>query len=365
MHKTIIVLGSGLGGIVAARELRRHLGTEHKIILIDREPVLAFPPSFLWVMIGWRTPDAIRKPLALVERYGIEYRKTVVEEISPARRTVRTASGTISFDYLVVALGAEADPGRGTDQQSDYQSFYTLPGAEKISARIGSLRSGSVDIVIGGLPYRCPPAPYEAAFLLDSYFRRRMAEISISILTPEQVPLSGLGPAVGDALRFMLLERSIKLRTGTTAENKADLVLHVPPVMAPQVVKEALLTDSSGWIPVDPATLETAYENIFAIGDVTRITVNGSVELPKVGVLAVNQGEVVAHIIARRIHNREPLKRFTGAGYCFLETGNGRAGYINADFYASPEPRLVFHEPSVGYHWAKVVYEKYWLWRWF
>jgi sulfide:quinone oxidoreductase len=367
MDKTIVVLGSGIGGIVAARELRRHLGAQHRILLIDREPALSFPPSFLWVMIGWRTPAAITKILSLVERYGIEYRRGVVEEISTAGRTVRIGAETISFDYLVVALGAEPDQGRGIIPSGKPSSFYTLSGAEEISTRIGSLRNGTVSIIIGGLPYRCPPAPYEAAFLLDSYFRRRSAGMAIRIVTPEADPLSGLGSPIGAALRKILTERSIEIQTGCITDDgaDADLRLFVPPVKTPRVVTEAGLTDRTGWIPVDRATLETAHENIFAIGDVTRIPVGGGFELPKVGIFAADQGEVVAHIIARRIHQREAAKQFNGAGYCFLETGNGRAGYIHADFYALPEPRFVIHEPSVGYHWAKVVFEKYWLWRWF
>jgi sulfide:quinone oxidoreductase len=365
MQKTIVVLGSGIGGIVAARELRRYLGAEHRIILIDREPVVAFPPSFLWVMIGWRTADAIRKPLSLVERYGIELRTTAVEEIVPEQRIVRTTGETIRFDYLVVALGAEADPGRGAEPPPERQTFYTLQGAETVFSRIGPLRSGSIAIQIGGLPYRCHPAPYEAAFLLDSYFRRKTASVSIRIITPEAVPLGSLGPAAGDALRSMLADRSIEMMTAAPAALQADLLLYVPQVSAPRVVREARLTDASGWIAVDATTLETAHENIFAIGDVTRITVQGGVDLPKIGILSADQGEVVAHIIARRIHAREPIRRFKGTGSCFLETGNGRAAFLSADFYASPGPRIVYHEPSVGYHWAKVVYEKYWLWRWF
>ncbi|HUN66445.1 MAG TPA: FAD/NAD(P)-binding oxidoreductase [Bacteroidota bacterium] len=365
MDKTILILGSGIGGIVTARELRRHLGESHRIILVDREPVLAFPPSFLWVMIGWRTPEAVQKSLALVSKYGIEYRRATVEEISVADRKVRTSAETIPFDYLVIALGAEPLENAAVGSRAGFQSLDTLRCVEDLRRRIGAFGQGSVAVVIGGTPYRCPPVPYETAFLLDSYFRRRSASVSIEVATPEKEPLSGLGRAAGGMIRTMTGERAIGLRTGIAAAPEADLVIYIPPVGAPGVVRDAGITDASGWIPVDPHSMETAHENIFAIGDIAGIRLPEGFAFPKGGILAADHAETAAHIIARRIHGREPVKFFNGVGSCFLEVGNGRAGFIHAELYASPEPKLVFHEPSVGYHWAKVVHEKYWLWRWF
>ena len=144
-----------------------------------------------------------------------------------------------------------------------------------------------------------------------------------------------------------------------------DLLIAIPPHQVPQVVTSAKLTNDSGWIPVDERTLRTPQSNVFAIGDVTTIPLASGFTLPKAGVFALNQAEVVAHNIAAEINGRVVHREFSGDGYCFLETGNGRAGYISGNFFAKPSPLASFYEPSVKYHWAKVVFEKYWLWRWF
>lgn len=382
MQKTIVILGAGIGGIVAARELRRHLGNKHRIVLIDRSAVHSFPPSYLWVMMGWRRASAICKPLSLLEKHGIEFHHAAITSIATSPIVVETERDVFPCDYLVIALGAELAWDSIPGLTSNANTFYTLEGAERLAAKLSSFPGGRISIAIGGMPYKCPPAPYEAALLIDSYLARKgIAEYSITLHTPEPAPLSVAGPVAGSAVRQLLEQRRIELTTKANiisvdqherrltfhdgTSEQSDLLIIVPPHRAPAVIRAHGLCDDNGWIPVDEQTLRTRHHRVYAIGDVTTIATANGFAIPKAGVFALAQAEVIAHNIAREIHQSGTAKEFTGTGFCFLETGNGRAGYVSGNFFAKPSPSVTLHEPSVGYHWAKVVFEKYWLWRWF
>ncbi len=379
--KTIVILGAGIGGIVAARELRRHLGTRHRIVIVDRTAVHAFPPSYLWVVMGWRKPEAIQKPLSLLHRYGIEVRQAEVRTIDPSGRRVETDQGAIGWDYLIIALGAECHAGGIPGLAEGSSSFYSLDESVRLHRELASFSGTAIAVAIARLPYKCPPAPYEAALLMQSYFMRRSErEVTITVFTPETSPLSIAGDAASEGVHKLLASRGIEVRTGhalasvdpgdhcLTFENgttaRADLIVSVPPHRLPAAVRDSPLDSRPGWLSVDAGTLMTGHPGVYAIGDVTAVAVTGGRSLPKAGTFAHNEAEIVAYNIAQELDPQGTRKAFEGSGFCFLETGNGRAAYLHGNYYSQP-PQVVLHEPSVAYHWGKVVFEKYWLWRWF
>jgi sulfide:quinone oxidoreductase len=144
-----------------------------------------------------------------------------------------------------------------------------------------------------------------------------------------------------------------------------DILLVVPPHKAPDVVRTAGLLEESGWISVNPQTLETKYPGVFAIGDIVNIRLFNGRPLPKAGVFAHYEAEVVASRITDEIHGRKPLKIFNGQGSCFLEVGNGRGGFAFGNFYKKPEPKVFMFPPSTLGHWFRILLEKWWFWRWF
>ncbi len=380
--KTIVILGAGIGGIVTARELRRHLGVKHRIILIDRSATHSFPPSYLWVMVGWRKPTSIQRPISLLGKYGIEFIQSTIHSIDVDRRVVAADGKSFNFDYLVIALGSELVPQKIPGLAQANLSNYTLEGAQQIFSRLSDLSQRRITIVVASMPYKCPPAPYETAFLLKSYFTRKSRlEISIDVFTPEAAPLEVAGPPIGSAISKLLQQSNVglhcseklveveprdrTLRFESGRRIPYDLLIAVPPHEAPTVIREAGLTDETGWIPVDKASLKTRHENVFAIGDSVSLPLVSGLFLPKAGVFAHSEAEVVAFNIAMELSNAGRQKRFTGVGHCFLETGDGKAAYISGNFLVGDSPALTFNEPSVTYHWGKVLYERYWLWRWF
>jgi len=381
--QSIVILGGGVGGLVAAHQLRRQLGREHRVILIDKQPKHIFAPSLLWLMVGQRKPAQIMRDLHRLGRKGVEFVPAEVRAIEPAKRLVRTSAQDFLFDYLIVALGAELAPEAIPGFSAAAHNLYDLGGVLKLREALKEFEGGTVAVVISSLPFKCPAAPYEAAMLMEHFFRTRgiRGQVDLHLFTPETLPMPVAGPALGQAVRQMVEAKGIafhpnhklaaidpaqkRLTFDNGAEARYDLLIGVPPHRSPGVVREAGLADGVGWIPVDKATLKTADDNTYALGDIAAIKLPSGVMLPKAGVFAHAQAEVVAHNIAAEINGGATSKRFNGHGYCFLEMGHGVAGYASGNFYAAPAPQVRMRPPGRVWHWGKVLFEKWWLWRWF
>jgi sulfide:quinone oxidoreductase len=135
-----------------------------------------------------------------------------------------------------------------------------------------------------------------------------------------------------------------------------DLLIAIPPHEVPDVVREAGLTGPSGWIPVDPKTLEvkqpTGLRGVYAVGDVTSVPLPGrfspsaALSLPKAGVFAAAHGRVAAHQIAAQILGTTTDETFDGRGFCFLEVGGQRAVRAEGSFFEMPHPVMQKREPD-------------------
>jgi sulfide:quinone oxidoreductase len=156
--------------------------------------------------------------------------------------------------------------------------------------------------------------------------------------------------------------RRIAFANGVSAEY--DLLVYVPTHRAPAAVSASGLVANTGWIAVDRETFTTAWPMVFAIGDVTSVPLSIGKPLPKAGVFAHEQAEVVAHNLASTWSDRAPRRRFDGHGKCFLETGDGRAGMGAGDFYGEPSPQVALYRPARWWHWSKVLLERTWFRRW-
>ncbi|MFY9316519.1 MAG: FAD/NAD(P)-binding oxidoreductase [Burkholderiales bacterium] len=379
MSRSALVLGAGLGGMVAAQALRRLLPRGDQVVLVEREERHVFPPSLLWLMVGGRSAEAISRPVAHAVREGIELVRGEVTALDAAARTVRVGSRDLHGDAVVVALGAEYAPQSIPGLAEAGLCLYTLAGATAIREALERVERGRLAVLTAAPAYKCPAAPYEAALLIDDFLRHRgrRDKVTMDFYAAEPGPMMVAGPTVSAGVRGMLEARGIgyhpehqikavsprtghiEFVNGTSAE--FDLLVYVPPHRAPAAVRDAGLTNDTGWIPVDRHTLATKHPGVYAIGDVTVIPLKMGRPLPKAGVFAHGQAEAVAHNIAREWTGKGKPKRFEGNGMCFIETGGGRAGMGSGNFYAEPLPDVRLHPPGLLWHGAKVLYEKYWL----
>lgn len=381
--RTVLILGGGVGGLVAANRLRRALPSEHRVVLVDRRRRHLFQPSLLWLAIGDRRPDGIQRPLAELRRKGIEVVEAEVERIDPVTRTVRAGGRELAGDALIVALGADLAPEVVPGLAAGGHDLYALEGATALRDALHALRAGRIVVLTAVPAYKCPAAPYEAAMLLEYDCRRRgvRADVRIDLFAAEPGPMGVAGPAVSRAVRAMVEAKGIAyhpehqiaavdpgarvLTFANGATAGYDLLVYVPPHRAPPLLRGSGLLGEAGWVEVDRHTLETRHPGVFAVGDVTTIPLTMGKPLPRAGVFAHRQAEVVAHNLARAWTGRGGPRAFDGWGECFVETGDGRAGFGAGNFYAEPAPTVALRAPSRWGHWGKVWFEWRWLRHWF
>ncbi len=383
--RTILILGGGIGGLVAANELRRLLSREHRVVVVEKNTDHAFAPSFLWLMTGDRRPEEISRDVQQLVRKGVELLHGEALGIDLAAHRVETPAGSVTYDFLVVALGAELAPESIPGLAESAQMFYTFDGAAKLHNVLRDFSGGKIAIVVAALPFKCPAAPYEGAMLIADLFQRRglRDKVDLHLFTPEPLPMPVAGPELGNAVRKAVEDRGIafhplqKLTEVNPATRKIsfegkesftyDLLIAVPPHRSPRVVREAGLANQAGWVPVDSATLATRDENVYAIGDVTAIPLPGRwkpdvpLMLPKAGVFAHAQALVVARRIADRIAGKAARDKFSGEGYCMLEAGEHLAGFASGQFLAEPSPQIKLRQIGRSWHLGKVLFEKWWL----
>ena len=377
--KTILILGGGVGGIVTANALRERLASEHRIIIVDKRAEYIFTPSLLWVMAGLRQPEQITKDLRYMLQSGIEIVQAEVQDIDPERAIVRTNGDDLAYDYLVVTLGADLAPEVMPGYIETAHNFFDLAGATKLWSALQRFEGGRVAVLVSAMPFKCPAAPYEAAMLIEDVLRRRgiRDRCQVQVFTPEPQPMLVAGPDMGVSVVGMMAAKNIGFHpnlpldyidsAGKTLifkngrQESFDFLAAVPPHRPPPVVKESPLANEAGWVTVDKHTLQTRFENVYAIGDVTAIILSNGLPLPKAGTFAHAEAEAVAERIAAEIGGGVPQAEFDGVGYCWIEAGSGSAGFASGQFYAEPNP--VIGQPRSGrfWHWGKVMFETYWM----
>ena len=383
--KTIIIIGGGVGGIVTANELSNHLSGEHKIILIEKNKEHTFAPSYLWLMNGDRKKKQISVPLKSLLKKNIEIVNAIVNEIIPDEKKVKAGEKEFYYDFLVVALGADLAPEKIQGWDDSIHTFYTLEGAEKLHETLKNFSGGKVILVISSMPYKCPGAPHEGAMLIEDFLIAKglREKVEISLFTPEAQPLPVAGPELGNAVKSILNKKGIHFHPSmnlNSVDTKSkqlffneketyeyDLLIVIPLHQAPVVIRKSDLANANGWIDVNPASLQTKYENVFAIGDITSLPLPGRwfpdkpMMLPKAGVFAHLQADVVAKNIIKKIKGEKADEKFCADGYCMLEAGGDLAGFAYGDFFGEPHPQVHLKKIGRKWHIGKVLFEKWWL----
>lgn len=368
MSRNVLVLGAGPGGMTAATQLRQLLPAGDRVTLIDRSRWQRSGVAHLLVMRGLTEPEAVSIDLSRLDRQGIEFVQAEIHRVDTEQRRVETSSGVRDYDAIVIALGVELRPDRipglGPAIESGHAGeYYSFDGAVRLRDRLAGFSGGRVAVVISSLPYKCPPAPYEAALLIDDLLRSRglREKSEISLYTPEPSPIVPGGPTVGDAIRDILNDHDVTLHTSATlvsvdqatatfsndARVTSDLLVVIPPHAVPAVLVDSGLVEK-GWLPADRHTLRTGFDRVWAVGDVTSVPMANGAPLPKAGIFATAEGEAAARDIARTLGGPAPEPHFTGVGRCWFAISEGLAGSVGGDFFAPAGPRLDLQSPTAG-----------------
>ena len=353
----ILILGAGFGGLEVANRLRSTLDPEHHLTVVDARDRFFVGAAKLWDIVGLRSLEDSSAPLAGLRSKGIDLVQAEIQSIELAARSATTSAGEVGGDHMVVALGAAFNQTHVRMLEPPAFNLYDPFSVPAMREALDAFQGGRIAIAILGVPYKCPPAPFEAAFLIDRFLRDRglrdATELAVATVQPSPLPVAG--PEASAKVAATLKERGIALHTelkqpevDTSARELRwadgalgfDLLFGVPQHVPPAVIETA----AGGWLRPDPSTLMTEVERVYAIGDCAAIP-NAVGEIPKAGVFAEAQGRVVAGRIAAEINGGQ-APTFDGHGYCFLEFAQGKAAKVEGDFFASPRPDVSLKEPD-------------------
>jgi sulfide:quinone oxidoreductase len=366
----VLVLGAGFGGIATATRLRSLLGSAHEVVLVDRRTDFVMGLRKTWAIVGAHPLEEGRRSLASLRDQGIDVRTATVESIDPVGRRARLDGEWLEADALVVALGAEQVPEIVPGLAEHGINVWDRANAARAREALAALDRGRLLVGVFGMPYSCPPGPFELALLARDALRARGAEVSVEVVGPMPVALPVVGPAESAKVEVLLDDAGISFHRGqdaTSVEAGAvhlaggrdlpfDLLLAIPPHRCPQVLVEAGLAPAGGWVEVGPRTLATPFPGVYAIGDATIIRLAHGLPLPKAGLFAEVQGYAVAERIGAELAGRPATATFDGGGTCYAETGGGQAVEINARFYADP-PAVHIVGPSSAAMIGKAAFE--------
>lgn len=373
----VLILGAGFGGVAAAHTIQANAGPDIEVLIIDRRASFAVGFRKSWGLLNPAHYHEGQRSLEGLNSEVVTFRRATVETINPAEKAVVIDGKRIEADAIVIALGASHNTSSVEGFEAHVRNVYDVDQLAETHAALAAFRRGRIAIGIFGDPYTCPPAPYEIAYLLNEFFEARKLKVELEVFTPKPMSLPILGEAGCSVIEDRLAERGIRFLTNrrvtaveegkirfTTEVRAYDLMLGIPPHQAPELLDGTGLVED-GWVRPNPETLETAYEDVYAIGDLTWIPMANGKPLPKAGVFAQGQAETVAARIMARLAGREPEATFSGQGGCFLEIGGGQAIKVEGDFLAQPAPQVSITEPSEALLEAKREFERERLAAWF
>jgi sulfide:quinone oxidoreductase len=377
MKKHVLILGAGFGGLELATCLSELHEDAVRVTLLDRNDSFYFGFSKLEVMLGRQSTDDVRLYYRDVAKDGVEFRQETVTGIDPATRRVTTDAGSYDPDFLVVALGADYDMGATPGFVEGGFEYYSLAGAERMHHALDAFEGGKVLLSVLGQPFKCPPAPFEGAFLLHEFFTQKgiRESVQMTMTFPMQRPVP-VTAAVSQMFRDELAERDVEerpeqvvtsvdpakreahLASGETL--RYDLFVGIPLHRAPDPLPASGLA-VNGWVPVDQSNLRTRYPGVYAIGDVCT----GPRTVPKAGIFSEAAARVVADDIAAAISGGPPPAPYGGSGVCYAEFGDGRVSKVEVNFLGGDSPSAQPHAATLEHAAEKDAFAATRRARWF
>lgn len=367
MTERIVILGGGTGGTLAANRLRRRLGDDVEITVVDRDNDHVYQPGLLFLPFRPDGAGGLVRSRRRQLHAGVGYHQVGVRRVDVDHDRVHLDDGTtLPYEVLVIATGArllpeETDGLTGAGWGESVYTFYDYAGATALAGALSRFQGGRLVVDVVDLPIKCPVAPLEFCFLADWYFRDRGIRDNVSLTYVTPLDAAFTKPVAAQALAGLLAEKGIELvtefNTGSVygadgsdrrlvsfdgREVRFDLAVVVPlHGGATYVDASPGLGDELGFVPTDPHTLQsTVRPNIFVIGDAAALPAS------KAGSVTHFEGETLVRNVARFLAGQELLAGFDGHANCFVETGSGKALLI--DFNYDTEPLAGHYPAAVG-----------------
>lgn len=310
----VVVVGGGWGGLGAVRNLVE-TGKVDVTLVEPNEAFMSCPMSALYIA-GYQPVSYLQRSYQKVDQQGVRRVRERVLEIDRTRSQVVTATQRLGYDFLVLALGVdymeEGIKGYAEARAQlpvGFRAFEQMAVRQQVDEFL--VQGGNFVISAPKPPYRCPPAPYERAFLIAEQMQKRGTKGKIIILDANAAPTPA--PTAKPILNAMKLysgqieyvpnseirsvdmgKRSLQTSEGDVSFQHANLVL---PMRAPGLIRQAGLGER--WAAIKLPSFQTvADDKVYVIGDA-----QGS-PLPKSGHVAFNAGKQVAEEILMRMEGK-------------------------------------------------------------
>lgn len=376
--KRVLVVGGGVGGTLAAnlvsRKLRKRIAAgEADVTVVDSTGQHVYQPGFMYIAMGGERAKNLSRP----ERSLLDSRVNLVvanaTNIDVEGQVVELDNGDrLNYDQLVLATGSRIMPERIEHFAEEAHHFYSAKAAAKLRKALDAFKGGKIIIGIAGMPYKCPPAPLEVSFLIESELRDRGLRDRTEMHYCSPIGRAFTIESVSEMATPILEEKGIELHTFFNVDEidpqaklvkslegeelPYDLLILVPPHAGAQLVMDAGLAPApGGWLPTDRHTLKVGGRaNVFALGDATDLP------LSKAGSTAHFEAPVIAEQVAAAIEGRAPSGKhasYEGKVMCFFEVGDGKGTLLQFDYDHPPKPP----KPNRVWHLGKIVFNKtYW-----
>lgn len=375
----MLILGGGFGGLSAANEIRNNLSpSQVKITVVDKKDWFMVGFAKLWIIKGTRTFENSIGSLNELTKKEITFLKEEVLQIDLQNKNIITTTKILPYDFLIIAMGAVLAPEKIPGLLENGMNLYDHNQLTEIHNKLKKMKSGNIAISIMGMPYKCPPAPFEASLLIDSMLRDAGVRNSIQIhfYSPAPITLPAAGPEISQQILNLINSENIifhdSCKIKSVEKNKLifqngeadfDLLLAIPPHIAPKVVYDSGLANDGGFIPIN-RDCKTSFENVYAVGDVTTLTVVDTTSVPKAGIFAEGEAITVAQNIISKIQSKKESALFDGKGGCFIESGRDTASLIEVDMFSEPKPLTKLTESTTKHLDEKIQFEKERLSKW-
>ncbi len=385
--KTLLILGGGTGGTMAANKFSAKLDPrEWRIVVVDRDETHYYQPGFLFIPFGMYRPEDVIKPKRKLLPAGVDVIFSSIDVIEPENNRVKLSNGdVVSFDYLVVATGSDIDPDETPGLREGWHQhtfdFYTHEGATRLHQFLSKWEGGRLLLNVAEMPIKCPVAPLEFIMLADWYFQKRGIRNKVELVYA--TPLTGAftKPISSVYLADILAKKNITIvpefnlmevdndkrviRSYDETEVPFDVFVSIPINKGSQVIKRSGMGDGLNFIPTNKYTLQTEkWPNIFIIGDA------GNVPASKAGSVAHFMLDVLVENVMSHMRGEEMTAMFDGHANCYIETGFDKAVLIDFNYEVEPLPGK-FPLPGIGpfslldetvvNHWGKLAFKSiYW-----
>jgi len=394
----IVVLGAGIGGVPAAYDLRKELGKEHEVTLVNKGKRFCFTPSNPWAAVGWSKSEKISLDLSkYMNKKDIGFKTNGAKTINAEDNQIVLEDGeVVDYDYLIITTGPKLafHEVEGLGPVHGYtQSICTLEHSETAFKAYQEFLQNPGPIVIGAVQgASCYGPAYEFAMIVDKDLRKRgiRDKVPMTFVTAEPyIGHLGLG-GVGDSKGLMeseMRERHIKWITNAKVDKIEQGKMYVTEVdakgedyqkhevefgysmMLPAflgvdaVMEVEGLNNPRGFVLIDEYQRNPKYKNIYSAGVCVAIPPVESTPIPtgapKTGYMIESMVTAAVKNIKAELEGKEPYAKATWNAICLADLGDTGVAFVALP--QIPPRNTTWAKKGKWVHLAKIAFEKYFM----